>query len=140
MKILRFLASAAFLACFALPVCAQQAPSAQKPVQEIQMTAKDFEFDPPIIHVKVGTSVKLIVTSADRTHGIRINLFPDGAAGNTPPGLEFVFGQDCFKLKKNDPVAIEFIAHDAGTYSLTCCKLCGTGHKRMKGQIIVDPS
>lgn len=104
------------------------------------MTAKDFEFDPPIIHVKAGTSVKLIVTSTDRTHGIRIRLFPDGAAGNTPPGLEFIFGQDCFKLKKNDPAIIEFTAHDAGTYSFTCCKLCGTGHKKMKGQIIVDPS
>ena len=132
--------SATFLACLALPVRAQQPPPSTKPVQEIQMTAKDFEFDPPIVHVKVGTSVKLTVTSTDRTHGIRINSFPEGAAGNTPPGLEFVFGQDCFKLKKNDPVTIEFIAHDAGTYSFTCCKLCGTGHKRMKGQIIVDPS
>lgn len=140
MKISNCLMGAVFLACLALPVRPQQPTSSQKPVQEIQMTAKDFEFDPPVVHVKVGTSVKLIVTSSDRTHGIRINSFPEGAAGNTPPGLEFVFGQDCFKLKKNDPVAIEFTAHDAGTYSITCCKLCGTGHKRMKGQIIVDPS
>lgn len=140
MKILRFLAGAAFLACLAIPVRAQQPPPAKKPAQEIQMTAKDFEFDPPVVHVKVGASVKLIVTSTDRTHGIRINLFPEGAAGNTPPGLEFIFGQDCFKLKKADPVVIEFTAHDAGTYSFTCCKLCGTGHKRMKGQIVVDPS
>lgn len=140
MKIARFLMGTVFLTCLIVPAGAQQPSLAQNPVQEIQMTAKDFEFDPPVVHVKVGASVKLIVTSTDRTHGIRIKLFPEGAAGNTPPGLEFVFGQDCFKLKKNDPVTIEFIARDAGTYSFTCCKLCGTSHKKMKGQIIVDPS
>lgn len=139
MKADRILMAAIFLACFALPVRAQQASSAAKPVQEIRMTARSFEFDPPIVHVKAGTNVKVIVTSTDRTHGIRIALFRDGAAGNTPPGLEFVFGQDCFKLRKNDLVEIEFMARDAGAYSFTCCKLCGSGHKKMKGQIIVDP-
>lgn len=140
MKLARIIMGAMFLTCLAVPVLAQQPSSAQKPEQEISMTAKDFDFDPPVVHVKAGTSVKLIVTSTDRTHGIRIKTLPEGAAKNASPGLEFPQAQDCFKLKKGDPVTIEFIAHDPGTYSFTCCKLCGLGHKKMKGQIIVDPS
>jgi len=67
------------------------------------MTAKDFEFDPAVIHLKVGDIVRLQVISSDRTHGLHISAFPDGAKVNTPPGLAFIFGEDCWKLKKANP-------------------------------------
>jgi heme/copper-type cytochrome/quinol oxidase subunit 2 len=105
----------------------------------IAMTAKDFEFDPAVIHLKVGDKVRLQVISTDRTHGLRISPFPDGAKANTPPGLAFIFGEDCFKLKKGESVPVDIEATQPGTYTFICCKLCGTGHKRMKGQIIVEP-
>jgi heme/copper-type cytochrome/quinol oxidase subunit 2 len=113
--------------------------AAEPPPRIIAMTAKDFEFDPAVIHMKVGDKVRLQVISSDRTHGLRISAFPDGAKANSAPGLAFVFGEDCWKLKQGESVPVDIEATEPGTYSFLCCKLCGTGHKRMKGQIIVEP-
>lgn len=138
------LRSAALVAVFVFLVVlglARNAASAKKqvlPPLVLHMTAKDFEFDPSEIHVRQGTTVQLLVTSMDHTHGIRISPFPDGRAPNTPPGLSFPYGQDCYKLKKGDQVTVEFTAYDPGTYSFQCCKACGSGHNRMVGKIIVD--
>ncbi|HTV58473.1 MAG TPA: cupredoxin domain-containing protein [Verrucomicrobiae bacterium] len=132
----------ATLALLALPGTARDFPTAKKPNAPpivLHMTAKDFEFDPPEIHVRQGATVELFVTSLDRTHGIHLDPFRDGRAPNTPPGLSFVEGQDCYKLKKGEEVTIVFTAHDPGTYSFKCCKLCGSGHKKMTGKLIVDP-
>jgi heme/copper-type cytochrome/quinol oxidase subunit 2 len=113
--------------------------SAEPPPRIIAMTAKDFEFDPAVIHLKVGDKVRLQVISTDRTHGLHIDAFPDGAKANTPPGLAFIFGEDCWKLKKGESVPVDIEATEPGTYAFLCCKSCGTGHKRMKGQIVVEP-
>jgi len=114
-------------------------PPTEPPPRVIAMTAKDFEFDPAEIHLKVGEKVRLQVTSSDRTHGIHISAFPDGAKANTPPGLAFIFGEDCWKLKKGEAVPVDIEATEPGTYSFLCCKSCGTGHKRMTGRIYVEP-
>lgn len=110
----------------------------EKPPRIVSVSAKNFEFDPAIIHMKVDERVELNVTSQDRTHGIRISAFPDGAKTNTAPGLSFPNGEDCFKLKAGEMVAIGIVPTEPGTYTFTCCKTCGSGHKKMKGQIIVD--
>jgi cytochrome c oxidase subunit 2 len=113
--------------------------AAEPPPRNIAMTAKDFAFEPAVIHMKVGEKVRLQVVSTDRTHGLHISAFPDGAKANTPPGLAFIFGEDCFKLKKGESVPVDIEATEPGTYTFVCCKACGTGHKQMRGQIIVEP-
>lgn len=113
--------------------------AAEPPPRIIAMTAKDFAFDPEVIHMKVGEKVRLQVISTDRTHGLHVSAFPDGAKANTPPGLAFIFGEDCFKLKKGESVPVDIEATEPGTYTFDCCKACGTDHKRMRGQIIVEP-
>jgi heme/copper-type cytochrome/quinol oxidase subunit 2 len=105
----------------------------------VTLTAKNFQFDPAIIHIKVGQKVRLFVTAPDATLGIRINPFPEGAKTATPPGLYFVFGEDCWKLRKGETLPIDVVGDTPGTYSYTCCKGCGKEHKSMKGQLIVDP-
>jgi cytochrome c oxidase subunit 2 len=116
----------------------QEKPPERTP-RIIRVTAKNFEFEPSVIHVKEGEKIQLKVTSVDKTHGLHISPFPDGGKVSTPPGLMFTYGDDCLKLKKDLTETVEFIAQDRGTYSFLCCKKCGTGHGRMKGQIIVDP-
>ena len=111
----------------------------EKPPRIISVTAKDFDFEPAVIHMKVNERIELDVTSSDKTHGVRISAFPDGAKVNTAPGLSFANGEDCWKLKKGEMVEIGIAPTEPGTYTFTCCKLCGSGHKKMKGQIIVDP-
>lgn len=110
-----------------------------EPPHVIEMTAKTYEFNPSPIHIKAGQTVELKVTATDKTHGIKINVVPDGAAAGAKPGLEIPKDEECLKLDKNQTVTIQIVAHDPGTYSFACCKLCGLGHKKMKGQIIVDP-
>jgi heme/copper-type cytochrome/quinol oxidase subunit 2 len=105
----------------------------------IDVTADNFEFTPSTIHVKVHQNIELHVVAQDKTHGIRIKPFADGADRGTAPGLSFVYGEDCFKMKKDELVKIAFVAVVPGTYTFECCKLCGSGHKRMKGQIIAEP-
>jgi heme/copper-type cytochrome/quinol oxidase subunit 2 len=112
---------------------------AEPPPRIISVTARNFEFDPAVIHLKIGDKVRLQIISTDRTHGLHISAFPDGAKANTAPGLAFVFGEDCWKLKNGESVPVEIEATEPGTYSFLCCKSCGSGHKRMKGQIIVEP-
>jgi len=113
-------------------------PFAQPP-HIIVVTAANFQFTPSTIHIKAGQNIQLQVTATDKTHGIRINPFPDGTPSGTAPGLQFVYGEDCTKLKKGVSAKIELVGHTLGTYTFSCCKACGSGHKRMKGQLIVDP-
>jgi len=119
-------------------VQAQEKPP-EKPPRIVQVTAKNFEFAPPVIHMKAGEKIQLKVTSVDRTHGIHINPFPEGGQPNTPPGLSFTYGDDCLKLTRDITATLEFTAQAPGAYAFSCCKKCGKGHGRMKGQIIVEP-
>ena len=128
-----------------LPVAAAQDPDApvkrpfEQPPRIIEVTAADFQFTPSTIHIKAGKNIQLRVTATDKTHGIRINPFPDGASKSTPPGLEFLYGEDCWKLRKGETVMIELVGRTPGTYTFSCCKQCGPDHKRMKGQLVVEP-
>jgi len=132
------LALFAALAAWSSFAQAQEKPP-EKPSRIVQVTAKKFEFEPSVIRVKAGEKIRLKLSSADRTHGIHINPFPEGGQPNTPPGLSFTYGDDCLKLKKDLTNTLEFTAEAPGTYAFSCCKKCGTGHARMKGQIIVEP-
>jgi heme/copper-type cytochrome/quinol oxidase subunit 2 len=39
--------------------------------------------------------------------------------------------------KVREPVTVEFVADRAGTFDITCSEYCGTGHRAMKGKLIV---
>ena len=89
-------------------------------VKEFRMTAKQFAFEPSTIEVNKGDKVRLIVTSVDVPHGIAITEY--GINKRLDPG---------------QPVTIEFIADKQGTFTAFCSVVCGSGHKGMKGKIIV---
>jgi cytochrome c oxidase subunit 2 len=87
----------------------------------IKITAKKYEFDPSTIRVKKGDHVRLLVTALDRDHGLKLATF----------NVEK-------KLPKGEEVVIEFTADQAGTFPFQCSVFCGLGHKRMKGELIVE--
>jgi len=89
--------------------------------REIEMTAKKYEFNPDVIKVKKGEHVKLVITATDRDHGIKIEAFKINQ-----------------RLKKGVPTTVEFTADRAGEFPFECSVICGFGHHRMKGNVIVE--
>ncbi len=106
----------------------------------IEVTAKTFEFTPNEIHVKVGERVQIKLRTADRAHGLKLNLYPEGASEDGNPGLVFEHPQDDAKVEKHKDRVIEFVAARPGTYDFVCSVRCsmGHGHDRMTGKLIVE--
>jgi cytochrome c oxidase subunit II len=127
------------IAAGVIAVSGRYATAAQDAVQEIEVSAKKFEFAPSEIHVRKSTHVRLKVTATDRDHGFELSVFPQGSDKKGQPGLKFAGEKPSLKLPANDAQIIEFTADQPGTYEFKCSVFCGTGHRGMKGQIIVDP-
>lgn len=107
----------------------------------IEVTAKTFEFVPNEIHVKAGERVQIEVSSADRAHGLKLDIYPEGASQDGNPGLVFDHPQDDAKVEKKKDRVIEFVAARAGTYDFKCsvqCSMFGHGHDKMTGKLIVE--
>ena len=134
MALIPFLASTTW---FSFVLCQEKPP--EHPPRIVPVKAKNFDFEPAVIHVKAGEKIQLKLMSVDRTHGIHIDPFPQGRQPNTAPGLSFTYGDDCLKLPKDLTETLEFTAQAPGTYAFSCCKKCGRGHGTMKGEIIVEP-
>lgn len=117
----------------ASPVAAQD-----QNAQVIEIAAKKYEYSNSPIHVKASTKVQLKITATDHDHGFKIGTVPDGAEAKGGDGLIFSSAQECWQLRKGETTTIEFLAQTPGTYTFKCCHHCGLGHKRMKGQLIVD--
>ena len=62
---------ALFMLILFTPAVAQSQIDPQQPV-EIKVTAKQFEFDPRTITVQKGKPVKLVISSTDVDHGIKL--------------------------------------------------------------------
>ena len=125
---------AVFWAAFA------QAPTEQTATpQVIEISAKKYEFTPGEIHVKKGAHVELRVHSEDATHGVKLDLWPEGATDKSTPGLLFDQPDENGKVKKGADQVVAFVAQEPGTYDFKCAKFCGFGHDKMKGKLIVDP-
>ena len=85
------------------------------------MTATKYRFDPNVITVKKGQNVRLIIAALDRDHGFKLEAFNINQ-----------------KLKKGDASTVEFTADAAGTFPFQCSVLCGLGHHKMKGRLVVE--
>ena len=100
---------------------ARQAKDGIDRVTTVDVIASQFKFEPAIISVAEGDTVRLRLRSADRTHGIGIKAFRVKA----------------LIPKVGEAVTVEFVAARAGTFDITCSEYCGTGHRTMKGKLIV---
>lgn len=93
----------------------------EEQVKEITVVAKQFSFDPDPIVVNKGDKVKLILRSADVTHGFAI--------------IEYGINK---RFSKEDPAIVEFTADKAGEFKIFCSVFCGSGHSAMIGKLIVQ--
>jgi len=89
-------------------------------IKEFKIVAKRWDFEPSVITVNEGDTVKLSIESIDVTHGLFLSAF----------GINE-------RLKSGEVIDIEFVADKRGTHSFFCSVPCGQGHGRMKGTLIV---
>ncbi|HET6143455.1 MAG TPA: cupredoxin domain-containing protein [Candidatus Acidoferrales bacterium] len=139
-KIVSFIAIILIASPVATIVARPQDSGAANSPHIIDVTAKTFEFIPSEIHAKTGEHVQIKLHSADRAHGLQLDLYPEGASKDGPPGLVFDRPQDEAKVEKHKDRTIEFVAAHAGIYDFKCSVQCsmGHGHDRMTGKLIVE--
>ena len=89
-------------------------------VQEIQVVAKKFAFEPATIEVTAGQPVRLLIRSGDSVHGFSIR------------GLKV----DVQVSPGEEPIAVEFTAPAPGRYEIACSEYCGSGHGHMKATLV----
>jgi cytochrome c oxidase subunit II len=90
-------------------------------VKEITVVAERFKFTPDRIEVNQGDTVRITVKSADGSHGFAIKRLR----------------VDAFVPKGGQPVTVEFLASQAGSFPITCSEYCGRGHSQMKAVLEV---
>jgi cytochrome c oxidase subunit II len=94
--------------------------AAGQPVHEVQIVASRYAFEPAIVQLAAGESVRLVVRSKDGTHGFAI------------PKLKI----DLHLPDNGEPATAEFIAPSAGEYKIACSEFCGRGHGQMKAALV----
>lgn len=87
----------------------------------IEIVAKRFAFEPDVIEADQGELLRLVLRSADVTHGFAIDGYD--VKVEIPKG--------------GDPVSVEFVADRPGSFRVECSEYCGPGHRRMRGSLVV---
>jgi cytochrome c oxidase subunit 2 len=98
--------------------------AAPRPVRSFEVVTQRFSFTPDHLEVTRGDHVRIIVRSADGTHGLAIKKLKIGLL--VPKGGE--------------PVILEFDADQAGSFPINCSEYCGRGHSKMSGLLVVTES
>lgn len=116
-------------------------PAAPAPQERrIKMTARQYAFDPAVLKVNRGDTVRLRITSLDVTHGfyleaydLKVSIIPDS------PYLEVSHpSRPDEPPKKLEEVV--FVADQAGKFRYRCSRTCGTMHPFMQGELVVAPN
>jgi cytochrome c oxidase subunit 2 len=113
-------------------------PQTDTNTKVIEVSAKKYEFSPAEIRVPKGARVELKVHSEDDTHGVKLDVYPEGAKDKGTPGLVFDHPDQNGKVSKGVDQVFDFVAQAPGTYDFKCAKFCGFGHDHMKGKLIVE--
>jgi cytochrome c oxidase subunit II len=115
-----------------------RAPQTDAKTKTIEVSAKKYEFSPAEIRVARSTHAELKVHSVDDTHGVKLDVYPEGAKDKGTPGLVFDHPDQNGKVSKGNDQVLDFVAQTPGTYDFKCAKFCGFGHNKMKGKLIVE--
>ena len=87
---------------------------AQESPRRIEITAKQFQFEPSEITVKKGEPVVLVVKSADVAHGLRFRELNLNV-----------------KVDKGGTAELPFTPDKTGDFVGRCSVFCGSGHGQM---------
>ena len=87
----------------------------------IQVTMHRYAIEPEVIHVKKGQDVTLDVSTTDVQHGFAVKEL--GIDEPIQPGR---------------PAEVSVKTDKPGEFKVECSIICGPGHQRMQGKIVVE--
>jgi len=115
------------LAAVAVTVALVLAPDV-RPVQgepvsprRIEVVARRYAFEPAVVVARKGEPIELVLRSADTDHGIAIK--PYGVKAAIPRG--------------GATVTVLLLADKVGRFPIECSEYCGSGHEKMRGELVV---
>jgi cytochrome c oxidase subunit II len=98
-------------------------PAAGAQTRTIPVRARQFAYEPGVIHVNRGDTVTIELESMDATHGLLIDDY--GVNINAEPGRS---------------AQVTFVADRPGSFKLRCSVPCGALHPFMIGEMVVEPN
>ena len=101
-------------------IMSPHAAAADQPVQEVQIVATRYAFEPETIRVTAGEPVRLVIRSRDVMHGFSI------------PDLKI----DARIPAGGEPITVEFVAPPPGRYDIACSAYCGAGHSQIRASLV----
>lgn len=90
----------------------------------IDITARQFEYDPTEVNVRQGDTVRINLSADDVTHG----WYLDGYDLNLED-----------RPRDKEVATLEFVAYKAGRFAYRCSTVCGPMHPFMVGTLVVEP-
>jgi heme/copper-type cytochrome/quinol oxidase subunit 2 len=107
-----------------MTACGKRTPTYSGPPDTVrQIVMKKWEIVPNRLEIPQGARVELVVSSTDVEHGIAV----PGLGINEP-------------VQPEHPAVVRFLAQTPGTYPIHCSVLCGRGHDKMTGAIVITAS
>ena len=89
-------------------------------VHVIDVAASRGHFEPPVLDVVEGETVRIVLRSRDVAHGFSV------------PKLKI----DRHVPARGEPVTIELTAPPPGRFEIVCSEFCGRGHEVMRAAIV----
>lgn len=107
-----------------IPGCGKKTPTYSGPPDTVvSVIMKKWAIVPDRIVVPQGARVEMVVSTIDVEHGIAV----PGLGINEP-------------VQPSKPAVVRFLAQTPGTYPMRCSILCGRGHDKMTGVIVITPA
>jgi plastocyanin len=103
----------------------------------INLVARRYAFDPPVIHVEQGDEVRLRFASLDVVHGMYLEGYDIDVT------IEPLRREVQVRRGNKPPESIRevvFTAERGGKFRYRCSKTCGVMHPFMVGELIVGPN
>ncbi len=134
----RLLASLAVLACGAVGFAL--APAGEAPRERtLSVVASRYAYDPPVIRVNRGDTLKLRLASEDVVHGFYLEGH-DLDVKITPMRSQVEVRHPSRRDVVEHAEEVVFVANREGKFRFRCSETCGTVHPFMLGELIVGPN
>ena len=106
---------------------------------DITIKARQYAFDPPVLRVNYGDTLKVKLVSLDVTHGFFLEGYDIDAKINAQK-KSFKFRHPSKGENWTEVEDFVFTADRRGKFRYRCSQTCGSLHPFMQGEFIVKPN